>query len=246
MTMRLAALGALLGVSGLPGCAGPPVNEVTGQNGVIAWAGEQHKAVHDGDVAAKVHLTDLVARPHLYAVGPLDGLRGEITILDGSPVIATVEGDGYRTSDGVDHGAAFLVWTYVPQWSASPLPVSVRTIDELASYLPAAARSAGLDPEQPFAFRVEGRAESLAFHVLRPPEGGFTVESHEKAKVHGSINAADVRLLGFYSTAHHGVFTPGTSDVHVHFVTADGKLAGHVEDFVLAPGASLMFPSHPR
>ncbi len=34
-------------------------------------------------------------------------------------------------------------------------------------------------------------------------------------------------------------FTPGTSDVHVHFVTEDGRLSGHVEDFVLAGGAAV-------
>ena len=65
------------------------------------------------------------------------------------------------------------------------------------------------------------------------------MEAHEKSKIHATIAGQRVRLIGFFSTRHRGVFTPSTSDVHVHFVTEDGRLSGHVEDFVLAGGAAV-------
>ena len=37
--------------------------------------GEQRKVVRDGDLTGRVDLTALAKRPHLYAAGPLEGLR---------------------------------------------------------------------------------------------------------------------------------------------------------------------------
>lgn len=235
---------ALLACLSAAGCHSPGP---AAADGGVAWAGEQHKAVHDGDVGAKVRLADLARRPHLYGVGPLEGLTGEITVLDGQPTISTVEGGVFRTHASLDHGAAFFVWTYAADWKPAPLPDSVRTLEQLETYLPEAARAAGLDSAAPLAFRVEGRIESLNYHVLSPPAHTPPMfEDHEKSKVHSSVVARTVRMVGFYSTEHRGVFTPGTSDVHVHFITDDGRLAGHVEGFTLAPGAALLLPAPVR
>ena len=234
MVLRAAVAAAI----GLTGCA------ARGPEGVVEWVGAQHAAVHDGDVGSKVRLKDLARRDHLYAIGPVEGLRGEIIVVDGRATIVTVEGGEFRTRESLDVGAAFLVWTHARAWVRSEMPPNVRTMEELEAHLPEAARAAGVDPSAPIAFRIEGRVKSLAFHVLNPPpsgEGGVrSAEDHEKSKIHGRIEDRAVRMVGFYSTEHRGVFTPGTSDVHVHFVTEDGTIAGHVEGFELSPGAVLL------
>ena len=56
-----------------------------------------------------------------------------------------------------------------------------------------------------------------------------------------TLDDEPVVVLGFYSTAHRGIFTPADSDVHMHVKTADGRLSGHLESIVLAPGARLGF-----
>ncbi len=234
---------ALLGCLSAAGCHAPE-RATAGAAGVVAWAGEQHKAVHDGDVGAKVQLAELARRPHLYGIGPLEGLTGEITVLDGRPAISTVEGTTFRTHASLDHGAAFFVWTYAAEWKPVALPEEVRTLEQLEAFIPEAV---GPDATGPVAFRVDGKVEALNFHVLSPPaHTPPTFEDHEKAKVHSSVAARAVRMVGFYSTQHRGVFTPGTSDVHVHFVTDDGQQAGHVEGFRLAQGAVLLFAVPPR
>jgi acetolactate decarboxylase len=221
----------------------PPVTDP--DDARVVWVGEQHKAVHDGDFGEKVRLTELAARPHLFAIGPLAGLKGEITVIDGQAVIATAEGGAIRTHTELNRGAAFLVYTHAAMWKAMPLPPDVRTLDDLGTYLPGAAKAAGLDPDAPLAFRVEGSTHALAYHVLnRPDDAPATFEAHERSKVHSAIADQAVRMIGFYSTRHRGIFTPGDSDLHIHFVTQDGKAAGHVESFELSPGGSLLLAVH--
>lgn len=218
----------------------------TSDDAKVLWVGEQHKAVHDGDFGTKVRLADLDKQPHLFAIGPLAGLKGEITIIDDQAAVATAEGGAIQTGTSLDHGAAFLVYTHAATWKATPLPGSVRTVADLETYLPEAAKAAGVNIEAPFAFRIEGRAESLAYHVLnRPDDAPATFEAHEKSKVHARVAGVPVRMIGFYSTQHRGVFTPGDSDLHIHFVTGDGTVAGHVESFEISSGATLSFAIPP-
>jgi acetolactate decarboxylase len=244
--MRLTALltALPLPIAGLllAGCAGAPVERPS--DGTVAWAGSQRQAVHAGDVGPKVRLSELAARPHLYAIGPLEGLTGEITVLDGNAAITTVVNGNVRTGNSLDHGAAFLVWTYAAAWSTTPLPADARTMEQLEATLPATARSAGFDGTAPVAFRIEGTVETLNYHVLNRAAGTpLTAEAHEASKAHFALTGRRVHLVGFYSTQHRGVFTPGTSNIHLHVVSDDGLLAGHVESFTLAPGATLLFPA---
>jgi acetolactate decarboxylase len=197
--------------------------------------------VHEGDFGAKVRIRDLAGRPHLFALGPLEGLLGEITVLDGRAVITTVEQGKVHATAGLDHGAAFLAWTYAGAWTSVEMPDSVRSMAQVENYLPAAIRSAGIGLEDPIAFRIEGAVDTLNYHILnRPADSPPTMEAHEKSKVHFALAAGPVHLVGFHSQHHRGEFTPGTSDIHVHFVSADTSLAGHVESFVLASGARLL------
>jgi acetolactate decarboxylase len=211
-------------------------------DGPVSWVGSQHEAVHNGDSKSKVRLSDLTPRPHVYAIGPLEDLAGEITVLDNLPSIATVDNGQIRTQSSLNHGAAFLVWTRQAAWTQHLVPDSVRTMDDLAAYLPAAARDAGLNPDSPFAFRIEGVVQSLKFHVITPPESP-TFEAHEKSKFHSQLNNQPVHMIGFYSTKHRGIFTPGNSDLHIHFVSENGQLSGHVETVELAPGVQLLLPA---
>lgn len=212
--------------------------------GEVAWVGTLHQAVHDGDVAAKIRLQDLVGRPHLHALGPLEDLRGEITVIDGRCTIASVDRGQFRTEQSAEHGAAFLVWAYGDCWDSKRLPESVRTLEQLESFIPDAARAAGLDSAAPLVFRVEGTVEQLRFHVLSPPgESAPSYVSHEQSKVRGAVTDRRVWMVGFFSSDHRGVFTPATSDLHVHFVTDDHTLSGHVEEFTLGPGAELLLPA---
>lgn len=211
--------------------------------GSVSWVGEMHRTVMEGDTAARVRLAGLLTTPGLCAVGPAEGLNGEITAIDGSLHLGLADGVVTRSSPRADAGAPFLVWAHVLEWTRRPLPPECATSSALETALPALVRDAGLDPEAPVPFRIEGTARSLSYHVLRPVPGlAPGREAHDRAQVRAAIADQPVRLIGFYSPGHRGVFTPGFSDVHTHFVSADESLSGHVEAFVLDPGATLLLP----
>lgn len=211
--------------------------------GGVNWIGEMHKAVHEGDAGGKVALASLLAAPHLFALGPVAGLRGEITVIDGAASIGLVGDAGPFADSRADVQAAFLVWAHEARWVRLPIPENVRTEQEIEDFVPRAARDAGLPLDEPVPFRIVGRAERVELHVIwqdaATPPGK---EAHDTAKVPAVLSEADVAIVGFWSDLHRGVFTPAFSDIHMHVVSVDGETTGHVEGVRLAPGAVLLLP----
>lgn len=235
----MAGLGAALAVT-IAACVVEPRRGADwGPVTEVHWAGQQRAAVR-GDVAAKVRLAELDATHGLCAIGPMEGMRGEIIVVEGRAAISRVRDGGVQVEAVGDAGAAFLVWIEAPVWREVPLPDGVRDDVALEAFLPDAIAQAGLDASAPAAFRVDGTVGTLAFHVLDMRETARPgPESHEASKRRFALQDASVHVVGFRSSAHRGVFTPPGSDWHAHFVTEDGQVGGHVESFTLRSGAKL-------
>jgi acetolactate decarboxylase len=210
----------------------------------VAWAGAQ-RDVLAGDLRVAITLGELRALEHLYALGPLEGLRGEISVFDGVPVVARVREGTVVTDADRDAGACFLVYAAVARWRFAPMPGPLASADVAAEVgRRAAALGAG---GAPCAFLLRGIATELVYHVLDKRDGdGHSPERHARAKVHFALREREVEVLGFHSAAHRGIFTPGDSDLHMHFRTRDGGASGHVERLTLAPGSALGLPAADR
>ena len=186
--------------------------------------------------------------PHLYGLGPLEGLRGEVSIFGGVPSIARIEREMVVTAASWRARACFLVWAQVPAWfersferAKDAIPAG---LDGIEREVVALAREAGLDPERPLPFRVRATAVEATLHVLDKRDGlPHNPERHEQAKVRRTLEGAPVELVGFYSRQHRGIFTPGESNVHVHLQTEDGRISGHLETIRLAAGARIAVPA---
>ena len=193
-------------------------------------------------------LETLSAVPHLYGLGPLEGLRGEVSIFGSVPSIARIEqARVVVTAASWSARACFLVWAQVPAWSErsstakDAIPAGLEGIEREVVAL---AREAGLDPDRPLPFRVRATAVEATLHVLDKRDGlPHNPERHEQAKVRRTLNGAAVELVGFYSRQHRGIFTPSESNVHVHLRTEDGRISGHLETIRLAPGARVAVPA---
>jgi acetolactate decarboxylase len=213
----------------------------------VQWIGAQ-RDVLAGDLRGHVELEALSAVPHLYGLGPLEGLRGEVSIFGSVPSIARIEREAMVTAASWHARACFLVWAQVPAWfersferARDAIPAG---LDRLEREVVVLAREAGLDPDRPLPFRVRATAVEATLHVLDKRDGQpHNSERHEQAKVRRTLEGAAVELVGFYSRHHRGIFTPGESSVHVHLQTDDGRISGHLETIHLALGARVAVPA---
>jgi acetolactate decarboxylase len=209
----------------------------------VRWAGAQ-RDVLGGDLRGHVDLETLAATPHLYGLGPLEGVRGEVSIFGGEPSIARIEGGAVVTVSTWRARACFLVWASVPDWAERAIEAGAPSLDEVERHVVALARATSLDPERPFPFRVRATAVLATLHVLDKRDGlPHTPERHEQAKVRRTLEHTSVELVGFYSRQHRGIFTPKESNMHVHLRTEDGRISGHLEAIRLDPGARLAVPA---
>jgi acetolactate decarboxylase len=219
-------------------------NNYADGNYTVCWTGAV-KNVHQGlDFSGKIALSPLAELPHLYAVGPLANLRGEVTIWDGKPLIARVISSQVKVGNDLRGKACFLVYASVERWQTTTLSSAV-TASEIDQIVKNTATKCGINVDQPFPFLIEGVAKSARYHVMNrtestPPSPG--PESHEKAKVRFTIEDNPVSILGFYSEHHQGIFTHHSSFVHMHVKAGDDKIAGHLETIELEPGARLLLP----
>lgn len=189
-------------------------------------------------------LEALSSATHLYALGPLEGLRGEVSIFDSTPLIARIRDNAIATESTWKARACFLVWADVSAWSWQILDPTPPDLDALEGPLALLAREAGYDAEEPLPFLVTGTAAEMTLHVLDKRDGlPHDAERHEQAKVRRTLRGEPVELIGFHSRRHRGIFTPRESNLHVHLRSADGRISGHLEAIRLVPGARLAVPA---
>ncbi len=198
---------------------------------IVQHRGALRNFMHNGDLSAKASLDTLQNHQHLYALGAVENLKGEIQIFDGQPVISREVSGEVSISEDWNHKAALLVWTEVANWSETPITSDVKTYEELEQFV---VKVAG-DRAQPFPFRLKGTVASLDWHVINWPEDDIehTHEKHRTSGLYGTLENSAVEILGFYSTEHTGIFTHHTTNMHLHFRTDDGELAGHSDGLLL-------------
>ncbi len=209
----------------------------------LGWVGAQRRVLA-GDLTPHAELQALAAVPHLYALGPLAGLQGEVTIIDGAPLVTTLPGGVMRVERSFDHRACFLVHAEVPRWRWIDQEAELAAWAELAPLVRGAASDASRDAADPLPFRIMGRAASGTVHVLdRRDDRPHSPERHEAIKVRFTLAAEDVEVIGFHSDQHHGIFVPKDSPIHAHLAARSRALAGHVDALRLDAGWRLGLPA---
>ena len=208
----------------------------------VEWFGSQGDFIA-GKAAESVSLERFDGLESLYAVGPLDQARGEVSIYDSIPLISEVhDGRVNVTIDSCRH-AAFLVYAIVENWRRVTVRNPIKTEQQLENHLLAWAVTSGIDVDQPFAFLLNGLIAQATFHILcNRGRGTYNAERHEKSKVRFPIANESVEVIGFYSRCHRGIFTPRDSNFHMHVRTLDNRFSGHLEAFNWEYGVMLYLP----
>jgi acetolactate decarboxylase len=198
-----------------------------------------------GRLEGSFDLDTVTDKSHLYGLGPVEFLSGEILILDGKAYKSEVVGDtGIKVTETLSRPfsirAPFFGYAHIGSWAETRLPDTVRTLGQLETFLGRTTQNR----LRPFFFRVKATADTAEFHVVNLPKGSKVAspeDAHQGQKRFG-IKGAKVELLGFFSTEHKAVFTHHDTFLHVHLITGDRRKMGHLETVALGKGATLLLP----
>lgn len=210
----------------------------------VQIAGALRNIIINGDIGAKIDLRDLQNQRHLYALGALENLSGEILIFDGNPYVTSVKDNVVSMDQTFNHFATLLVYTRQQYWQEIEVADGFETLEALESFIAQLAIEQSLSQNQPFPFLIRGKVKSAQWHIIDWPEGDLvhTHEKHKASGLRGTMEYETVEILGFYSDQHHGIISHHTTNMHLHIKNQTGEIAGHLDELSLDKGGILFIP----
>jgi acetolactate decarboxylase len=211
---------------------------------VRVW-GSLRAIMHEGKTGASVSLAE-AAGAHVYAVGALSGLRGEVLVIDGQSFTATGRAGAVHIQQTTADDATLLVAAVVPGWRKVPISRDIPA-GEIDARVEEIAREAGIDVDQAFPVLIEGNAD-VDWHVLdgaKVPAGGGHAD-HLRNAVTGRLKDRRATIAGFFSKRHQTVFTHMGQHTHFHVLTPDRAVMGHVDALTVRAGSTLSLPARPK
>lgn len=206
---------------------------IVGQTPIIV--GAMKNVMWKGELQGKIHLDTLSNKKHLYGLGPVEFLRGEILIMDGKSFQSSVISDKeMKVEEGFDIKAPFFGYAVIPEWEEHMLPDSVQTLLQIEKHIYQLQKFS----RKPFLFKLEGKVENAIIHVvnLAPETQVRSPQEAHKGQVSYVIKDEEVTMLGFFSTDHQSIFTHHDTYIHIHLITSDEKKMGHLDQVTLKKG----------
>jgi acetolactate decarboxylase len=201
----------------------------------VKIAGAMMNVMHKGELYGTISLDTISEKTHLYGIGPVEYLTGEIMIMDGRSYKSTViSPSAQNVEETFNLKAPFFVYANVNSWHEVSLPKNVSNIKQLETFLNRTTRN----HRRPFAFKLNGAVTKAVIHVVNLPEGSKvnSPEDAHKNEQRYVLHNREVDLVGFFSTEHQGVFTHHDTFVHIHLLTSDKKMMGHLDEVQFAKG----------
>ncbi len=214
------------------------------QNPDVRSVGELRKIMHDADMSTKIRLDTLV-RENLFAVGIVDSLRGQISIVNGKSLTSAIK-DTYITTDTtLNHGAAMLVYTYVKNWKVVTIEQDINNLEELELLVKRLALENGIDIAKPFPFMARTWTKNMNYHVIDWQSGiEHTADTHKQFAHELWHSAAMVMVAGFYSENHQGIFTDYSKKIIVNAITSNPMTCGQLETIESFGKIAFYFPDN--
>lgn len=191
-----------------------------------------------------MQLDTLLTQPFAYALGPVAGLQGEITIYNVLVSISTVKEEQPEISTSRATGAIFLIKAYQKNWKAIPITKTLEGQDAVENFVKAVLERNGLDSAKPYPFRIEATIPFLAYHIIfKRDNQPHSMKEHQKAKQKFTLHNEALQIIGFWVDEDRiGQLTHPGKRIHMHFINTDNSTSGHVDDIVVHKGAQLFIP----
>jgi acetolactate decarboxylase len=220
----------------ITGCNNPKSKSIS----FVKVTGQMKNVMWKGQLQGNIHLDTITPKNHLYGMGPVEFLTGEILVFDGHSYQSSVISDTtMRVNESFNLKAPFFAHSHIQNWTELSLPDTVQNLKQLQGYLLSLNFNAG----QPYFFRLQGEVPKADIHIVNLPAGSTVSNPEEAHKGKKTFRITNVKsdILGFFSTAHQGIFTHQNSFLHLHLITADRKKMGHVDDLTLSSRSMKLF-----
>jgi acetolactate decarboxylase len=196
----------------------------------------------DGDLSAHINL-DTLNKTHLYGLGPVAGLEGELVVIDGKIYSTYKDGSKIVSQQNKISLAAMLVYSKVEKWKEISVHSVVKNYTELEALIKQTAQKNGYNTEKPFAFKIKSSPSKTAYHVIDwKPGTEHTMDNHKQFAYSGTFSNESMLLLGFYSPHHKSIFTHHTTNMHVHILEKKSGTIGHLDDIQIDSSITIYLP----
>ena len=205
----------------------------------VRYAGNRNNIIQNGDLSARINLDTLSEISHLYAIGPIEGLKGEITIYNGKSSIATIERGQPKIYSSFNYSAIFLAYASASQWKKIVIEKSINGLNNVEAFVQKMAKKNNVNTKKPFPFRIEGIIDSLNYHIIfKSDNAPHNKVEHQRAMQKFSIYNSSVQIIGFWADSEsQGVYTHPDKRIHLHFMLEDNTESGHIDNIQLHEGA---------
>ncbi len=208
--------------------------------------GAMKNVMRKGELFATINIDTIGNKEHIYGLGPVEYLTGEIMLFDGKGYKAEVVNDtAMKVTETFALKAPFFGYANIGQWTKVVLPDSIVTIAQLETYLDQTTK----DHSRPYFFKIAATADTAVVHIVNLPPG-IRVSSPEEAhqgQRNYAINGKKVDILGFFSTEHKAILTHHDTYLHMHLITEDRTKMGHLEKLNIKKGmAELYLPAEQK
>lgn len=202
--------------------------------------GEMKNVMWKGELQGNINLDTINDKKHLYGLGPVEYLAGELLILDGKSYKSTVVSDTEMdVEETFDIKAPFFGYTNISRWTEQAVPENIQTIKNLEVYLDIETRNS----TRPFMFRLTGTVEKAVIHIVNLPKGTrvSSPKDAHRGQVNYELKDEQIEILGFFSTQHKAIFTHHDTYLHMHLITADRKKMGHLDEVLFKKGSMKLY-----
>lgn len=206
----------------------------------IHFVGSMKNVMWGGQLYGITALDTISNRQHLYGLGPVEYLTGELLIVDGKSYKSSVLTDTtMQVENTYTAKAPFFAYTNVGTWKKQTLPDSIQTIQQLENYLDQITKKA----KRPFIFKLTGTVKKADIHIVNLPKG-IKVNSPEdahKGQINYSLLNVQSEIIGFFSTEHQSIFMHHDTYLHMHLITTDLTKMGHLDDVLFKVGSMKLY-----
>jgi len=201
----------------------------------VKVVGAMNEVMWKGKLSGTIYLDTLSNKQHLFGIGPVEYLTGEILIVDGRANKSSLQTDStMKVEETYALKAPFFAFANITTWTQVILPDSIQSTQQLEQFLERTTKK----QSRPFFFRFAGEIEQASIHVVNLLKGATVTspkDAHQGQK-NFVLAPQHVEIVGFFSTTHKGIFTHHDTYLHMHLITSDRQMMGHLDEVQFKKG----------